>query len=512
MQIVLPQKRLIVNSLANLVGRFWTKALALLIVPFLYHHLGEDRWAVYGVGLSAAMLASLADPALTCGYTKVFSEYIAKGRAADLKRLAAAGFLLYGAWSALFLLAAWLLMPHILTAAGVPGPLRAEAGFFFLSLFVWRSVIETFNVFYHLLMASQRMTTASLLTMAGAVIHYAAIGAVIASGGGLKALGWVFMASGLAQSLLLAPSAPGVLRAMPAYVNATPLWPQIRYLFAFAWRMKLAANCETVVLQSDKIFISRLVDLTSGGLYQLGTTLTIVLREFLRVSIGALLPVATTLAARDNPALLRAAHRASALLYARIAAPVFLVLVPAAPFLLKVWVGGAPSEAIAALAMTALAFHAGTAFSVSMEFGAACHLPQIQMRAALLSALLSLALFPALIYCFGCYGAGLASFVSLLAGGLCYARGITRELNEKFAPFVRDVYLAPLLSAGIPAALLALLTWPVRREEWFATSGRLTALGYLVWTLAAYALAYGFLLTLQRRIKPGKPEPPQTAW
>ncbi|HBF34165.1 TPA: hypothetical protein DDW35_06340 [Candidatus Sumerlaeota bacterium] len=495
-----PPKRLLLNTVANLFGRFWAKALALLIVPFLIKHLGDGGWGVYCLGGSAAMLISLADPALTSGYTKVFSEYIAKGRAADLKRLVIAGFVIYGSWSVALLALTWVLMPHILALAGISPAVHPEAGFFFFALFGWRFIAETFNVFYHLLNAAQRMTTASMFTMIGALIHYVAIIVVIMCNGGLVALGWVFMASSLLQGLLLMIPAPGILRSVPRLVNATPLGYQVRYLLAFAWPLKLAANCETVVLQTDKFFIAHWAGVVANGFYQKGTILTIVLRELLRVCTNALLPVATTLVATGNKELLREAHRRSALIYARITAPVFLFLLPAAPFLLLLWLGEAPSvEAVLGMTLTGLAFHAGTAFSVSMEFGAASHLPHLQMRSAFLSAIISLVLDAVLIPFLGCWGAGLASFIALGASSLYYARVISRILHEPFGPFVWQIYLEPFLAAIVPALGLMLITWSSRHAEWVLSGHRWMALGQLCWMSFVYVIVYAALMLGRKR-------------
>lgn len=488
-------KRLLLNTIANLFSRFWAKALALLIVPYLIEHLGDEGWGVYCLGGSAAMLISLADPGLTSGYTKVFSEYIAKGRAADLKRLVVAGFVLYGSWSVALLGCVWLLMPYVLALAGLSPDRHPEAAFFFFALFVWRFVAETFNVFYHLLNAAQRMTTASMLTMIGALGHYAAIIVVLLCDGGLVALGWVFMASSLFQGLLLMTTAPGILRHVPQLVRPSPLGHQVRYLLSFAWPLKIAANCETVVLNTDKFFISHWTSEVVSGFYQKGTILTIVLRELLRVCTSALLPVATTLAATGNKEMLREAHRHSALTYARIIAPVFLFLVPAAPFLLLLWLGKAPTtEAVLGMALTAIAFHAGTAFSVSMEFGAASHLPHLQMRSAFLSAGLSLVLDAVLIPFFGCWGAGIAAFIALGASSLYYARVISRILHEPFGPFLWNIYFEPFLAAIIPALGLTWLTWSARHAEWFLTGHRWVALGQLAWMVVLYTAVYAILI------------------
>ncbi|NQU43196.1 oligosaccharide flippase family protein, partial [bacterium] len=413
------QRRLFfLNTAANVAGRFWVKLLALVIIPLLFRYLGEMRWALYSLGLTVMFLFSLFDPGLRFGTIKVFSEFFAADRSGDLKRLLWTVFWLYIAAGTAVVALSWLGMGVVLRLAAVEPDLRGPAAFLFLCFLTHSSISQAGSVFNHVLLAAQRMSLSNGLTMAGTLVHYSALGLVIWEDWGITGLGLVFVLSALFQGLLFQVAAVSLLRDFPEGQAPESRGRLLRYLFGFGWRMKVAIGADTVILHVDKIFVAQFVGFGTAGLYQLGSSVAIVLRDFVRLLVSALLPVTSRMGASAGIEKMREVNRLTSRWFLILSSPCFLFVAAMAPCVIAIWGGERIDEAAWALGFLCLAFYLNTAMAASMEVGAGAHLPGLQMRSGLAAAVGNLLLNVALVIPFGLRGVLAASALSMGMGSL----------------------------------------------------------------------------------------------
>lgn len=496
------------NTIANFIGRFWLKFLALLVVPLLYDFLGEDYYSLYSLALTGMFYATLADPGFKYGYIKVFAEYATLGRRADIRKLLGASVGLYFSYSTLCVILTWLFLEPVMRVVGMAPEMFSEGQGLLLAFLVSLVFSETFCAWHHLLMALQRNSLANSLSMIYAVAYYGGLALVIWLDGRagaemavrLKHISWVVVGSGLIQGLLYLLAMPGALSRIPDKEPARPMRELLKYLYSFGWRVKISANCDTIVCQTDKTFIAHYVDpKPSPGNYQIGSQAALVLRDFVKLLVSALLPVVTQVATEGHPAQIRRINRLTSRWFFLLSTPCYLFVIFTATPIVHSWTGQYIPQAQTALSVLSLAFLANTALAASMEIGNACHLPHLQMRATVLSGIVNLLLSWFLVIRIGYTGVAWGSVLAMMLGTVYYAVIFLKAIEERFWPFVLEIFPKPLAAGLLAAAPLYYLN----HAGVFAWSGGLGRVGEFLFTAALflpYGALYFLLLALSRHV------------
>ncbi len=495
------------NTLANFVGRFWLKFLALLVVPLLYNFLGEDYYSLYSLALTGMFLATLADPGFKYGYIKVFAEYAVTGRRADIQKLLWSSVAIYFLYGVLCVWLAWVYIVPFMRLVGVAPDMFAEGRGLFLAFLVSLVFSETFCAWHHLLMALQRNSLANGLSMAYAVVYYGGLALVVWLDRGdasmavkLKHIAWVVVGSGLFQGLLYLLAMPGALTRIRDEQPARPLRELLGYLYSFGWRVKISANCDTLVCQTDKTFIAHYVDpRPSPGNYQVGSQAATVLRDFVKLFVSALLPVATQVATAGNMAQIRRVNRLTSRWFFLLSTPCYLFVLCTAVPIIHSWTGKDIPQASLALMVLSLAFLANTAMAASMEVGNACHLPHLQMRATFLAGFVNLLLSWILVQKIGYIGVAWGSVIAMTLGTIYYAVTFLKVIEERLWPFVLEIFPKPL-AAGFLAAAPLYLAGRNGLFEWSSGLGRIGEFLFTASLFLPYGALYLILLLASRHL------------
>jgi O-antigen/teichoic acid export membrane protein len=272
-------------------------------------------------------------------------------------------------------------------------------------------------------------------------------------------------------------------------------------MMRFAWGVKIATNCNTTVMHLDKIFISRFVSLAAAGSYQIGSTLAVAMREFMRLSVSALLPAVAAMAARGDMARLRQVNRQASRVFVAVATPLFFFIAATAPLVIQAWLGAPGADSATALRLLSLAFYVNVAMAASMEIGAALHLSSLQMWTALGASLLNVVLNYFFVLRFGFVGPPIASILTLGLGSLVYMARLLRRLGEDTGAFFVHVALRPVLVGG--AIALAMTWWTERHGVTLADGApRATVLALLGGALAAGSVLYAVVLPVTGHLRP----------
>ncbi|MFP4381661.1 MAG: lipopolysaccharide biosynthesis protein [Candidatus Sumerlaeia bacterium] len=489
-----------INTIANVLGQIWTKFLAFLIIPWLVHYLDEERFGIYALGVSLLVLGTLFDPGMKYGYIKIFSEFLAKGRTGDLRRLMGASLGAYLAISALMLGVAWVFIEPVMAFLGVPEALFPQAAFFFICILIHLALAESFAVFRHAMLAMQRMVWANKLNAVSACMHYAFLAMAIVFDWGLPGMGLVFVGAAVFQSLLFTAAWLQLQGQLGHDGPRTPIASLFWYLLRFSWGLKVAANCQTTIFHLDKIFISRFVSLAAAGTYQIGSTLAVVVREFMRLGVSALLPAIADMAARDDRIGLRRVHRQATRLFVCLCAPGFFYVAAMAPIIIQAWLGSPDSQSALALSLLSLAFFANVILAPSMETAAALHLSRLHMWTALFAAICNIILNYFFVQKFGFMGPPLASILSLSVASIIFLARVLHRLDDGFGAFLTNALLRPIIMAGAPAMALG---WMCRYDLMARLEGAGSIMSLLTLCVAGiiYAVVSLGLILLSGHLK-----------
>jgi O-antigen/teichoic acid export membrane protein len=263
-------------------------------------------------------------------------------------------------------------------------------------------------------------------------------------------------------------------------------WLALRNTWRYAATMSTLAVVSTLLTQTDKLAVSRMLSLEILGYYSLATALAAVPSTLAAPIALAVFPCFTVLVERRDHASMRRLYHRTCKLVTVAALPAGLTIALFADNLLQAWTGSAVTARQAGLVASLLL--AGQVLQVM------CVVPYyvtlanncvgLSLRLGIASVVFITPLLICLILKYGVVGAG----ISWLVMNTCTVPFYIYMFHRRFFPgelqswVLRDV-LPPLLAA-LPIVLLARLFLPV-------PSSRLLTLGVIgaVWCASAVAAA-----------------------
>ncbi len=224
----------------------------------------------------------------------------------------------------------------------------------------------------------------------------------------------------------------------------------------FAGGLTGAALMSTVILQSDKILLSRLLTLQMFGYYALATQVANALSYFVNPIFAAAFPRLSQLVAGHDPAPLKAFYHTSCQLLAAILLPAWAVLVLFAPQLLTLYFHNAATVAPVSLFLIGIVTGVAVNALVMLPYGLqlAYGWSSLNFYKTGVAALGSIPLLFWLVGSFGAVGASAIRALVNVGYVLVEIPIMHRRLlkTEMWRWYLEDVGLPLALSVGIGAA------------------------------------------------------------
>ena len=474
---------LVRNAVYGGGGRLLTLAVGLVITPYLWHHLGPERFGVWALVAVVTGLAGLLDPALRSALVKHLSETDARGDRAGRDAVVTTALLFYLPLAAVVLAGFFPLRDPVLQLLRLPQDFRAEAGDAFLIGLVGLALGWVLGIFPAIVDARQRMdltnglgvvclVVATLLTVASVEGGFGVRGVAGAQTAGIAIfhLGSVFLAWRVAGPLRLSFGA-----------DDRRWYPRI---FRFGLTLHVSAACGVVSRQFDKFLLSRFVGLSTVASYEIGLRVVANAGSLQPFLTSALLPAASHLQATGDTARLREIYlRSSRYLFA-VGLPPFVLAAVFAGDVVTAWIGRPDPFAAAVLVLLAGGYLVN---SLSNAMAFVCQgigRPDIQARQSALQLVANILLSLALLWWIGPLGAPLGTSLALLIGAGFFAAKFHRVIGTTTAELLRRAALAPVVAAGVAAAA----AWIA--SSGMATGGRAEALLKLLVGSAVFAAIY----------------------
>lgn len=470
------------NTIANYLGQGWTALMGLAFVPMYIEYLGVEAYGLIGVFAILQAWLALLDMGMTPTLNREMARYTAGAHTAQsirnllrsLEMICFAMALLIGV--AVWLSAAWL-SAHWIQAEKLPVEKVAQAisimGFVVSLRFIeslYRGAI--FGLQKHVLF---NVVNAFLATVRGV--------------GVLGVLAWVsptieafFFWQGIVSVIAIATLAAVAYRYLP--VPASPPCfsrDALKEVWRFARSMMASTFLSLLLLQTDKILLSRLLSLEYFGYYTLASSVCAVVYLLAAPIAQSFSPRFAELVTRgETTALIKTYHQAAQLVVVMVV-PAALVLMVFGETLISLWTGN-PSLAAEVPTLIALLALGGalnalmyTPYMLQLAYGWANFTVWVNLVAVLL-------FVPALIWVAPRYGAiGAASVWAVLNVGyvLIAIHFMHRRLlkDEKWRWYLYDVML-PTLSAGF-------VVWVL----WLAQPSAMSKVSEIVWLLATGGIA-----------------------
>ncbi|KAB2917439.1 MAG: oligosaccharide flippase family protein [Hyphomicrobiaceae bacterium] len=328
--------------LADAAARLWGAVLSFALVPLYLRFIGVEAYGLVGLFVSIQTMLALLDFGLGASLTRELARTSGAdgdwARARDLTRTLEVVYWGLAAVAALgfFLLAPviadrWL-NPEKLTADEVRSSLRVGAAAIAVQ---WAGTLYVGG-----LLGLQKQQTLALIGIISATVRAGATVAVLwAISPTVQAMFWVQAAVGLVNTLVLVwllwASIPGP-RTRPVF--RAGLFSDI---WKFATGLSGIAVTSLILMQADKIILSRLLPLGQFGYYVLASTLAGGIYVLVAPIFGAIFPRLTELVATKSEAEVSTFYHLSGQIVSAAILPVAAILAMFPSDALMLWTGNA---------------------------------------------------------------------------------------------------------------------------------------------------------------------------
>lgn len=485
------------NTLWNVLGFSVSLISGILLSPYVFRKLGAEGYGLWALAFSLVDYLWLSDMGLRSAVLKYSAHYLANRDVDNINRVintALAWFVPIGAalMGAIVVLTPWA-VDYFRVPAAQAEPFTAllmAVGFswaFGLINNVFRATLEGF----------QRYGVINRVNMLATGLRAGLVFALLASGHGLREMGYAVVA---AQGLGYVLTFLGFRRVFPELRLSPRLvdMAMLRQMAGYGVHTLLATIGSQLSLQGPPLLIGRMMSASALGFFSWPSRLLNTLLDLVP-QVGMVSGARSAeLSAKDDYAAVAAlGARTNRYCFAVFLLPLLLLGIYAEP-LFRLWIGedvARWSAPVASVLAAASAFAiAGQQNSSAILYGLGSHRRYAQ--GLLVEAVVGLALMVWAMPRYGIFGVAVVSAVMMvLIRGLLTPMLICRRLGLSFAGYMTGIYARPAaIGAAVAAMAMALRAAGLDGSSW----AELISIGALV-TPVYYGMIFSLVLEPEHR-------------
>ena len=444
-------RKLIVNTLFNFLGRFWSFAATILLTPFIWNHLTPGEFGVW-VLLSAVFLESYT--LLDLGFGAAFVKYISAFHAhEDYERINKAlfsGMVFYLLLGALVIGIGLSLRELVFVFFNISS---AETAYLFA--LVACAVGNLGVMFLSVFRGVQRMDKSNAIEIFVSIVNAIGVVVVLSAGWGLSGLAVNALVS--AVTLLIA-SWLSVKRAMPRISIGFHFdGPLLREMFRYGAQILVSRLGSVVSFRLDKLIVARYLGLATVPFYEFSARLSGMVRAVPLLMMSALIPATSELGARNDKEKIIQTYLMTSRYVALVAVGLVAFVALEAEPILRLWLGTGVERSVLLVQILIIGYGANVLAGPASQTGAGVGHPEFDMRSTILLTLLTPILGIALVREFGVAGVAAGTSIALCIAAVYLLASFHHNYLEKsVGQMLRNVHLRPLL-AGVLAILAVLV-------------------------------------------------------
>ena len=446
-------KKLVTNTLFNLLGRSWSFVLALLLTPYILAHLDVREfgtWVVLSIFISSSASFNLLDFGLGSSFVKHIAEFNTHGDFGRINRVLFSGLVFYGIFGILLLTVGLLLENLLFELFHVSGASLA----YLLVLLSW-AVSNVAVMFLSVFKGIQRMDTSNSLEIKISIAN--AIGTVL-----FLETGWGML--GLAMNALV----NACFAMLLSWWTLRRLIPQISVgwnfdgkllwnMFAYGIKMQISQIGGFICFRMDKLIVSRFLGIAPVSFYEVSSRLTSFMRALPHVMISALIPATSELGARNDRAKILQTYMLASKYVAMVTIALVAFLVLEARSVITLWLGSGFETSVILVQILAIGYGANVLGGAASQTGAGVGRPEFDMRSTVLLSMLNPILSIFLVQWLGAPGAATGTSLAFITSTVYLLVIFHRNyVQTSVGKILREVYLRPI-AAGVFASLAVLV-------------------------------------------------------
>jgi O-antigen/teichoic acid export membrane protein len=442
-------QKLVTNTLFNLLGRFWSFLIALLLTPYILVHLDVREFGTW-VALSIFISSfSLLDLGLGSAFVKHIAEYYAHRDFDRINRVLSSGIIFYAVIGILQISIGLLLEGPLFNLFRVPKSSEA-----YLLVLLSCALSNVSVMFLSVFKGIQRMDQSNSLEIKVSIIN--AIGTVLflKTGLGMRGLAMNAFINACFAMLLTWWALKRMLPMVSIRWNFDR--KLVRNMFGYGIKLQVSQVSGLICFRMDKLIVSRFLGIASVSFYEVSSRLTSFMRALPLVMISALIPATSELDAKnDRTKIVRTYLLASKYMaMVTIAAVAFLIV--EARSVITFWLGNGFENSVLLVQILAIGYGANVLGGPASQTGAGVGRPEFDMRSTVLLAVLNPIFSIFLVRKFGAAGAAAGNSLAFTIATIYLLITFHRNyLASSVRRIFQDVYLRPI-TAGVFANLAVL--------------------------------------------------------
>jgi len=444
-------RKLILNTLFNFVGRFWSFAATILLTPFIWSHLTPGEFGVW-VLFSAIFLESFT--VLDLGFGSAFVKFISAFHAHEdyksINKVVFSGAVFYFALGLLIVGVGLAVRPFVFAFFNIS---NAETPYLFALM---ACAVGNFGVmFLSVFRGAQRMDKSNAIEMGTSILNAAGVVAVLGLGMGLNGLALNAFVNAV---ILLIASSLSVRRAMPRismgfHFDGALLGDMLRY----GAQILVSRLGSVVSFRMDKLIVARFLGLATVPFYEFSARLSGMVRALPLLMMSALIPATSELGARNDKEKIVQTYLLTSRYVALITVGLVAFVALEAESILRLWLGSGVESSVPLVQILLIGYGVNVLAGPASQTGAGVGHPEFDMRSAILVTLLTPIAGVILVQRFGVAGVAAGTSIALVVAAIYLLAAFHRDyLGTSVTGMIRNIHLRPL-AAGLLAALAVLI-------------------------------------------------------
>jgi len=489
-------RKLAKNTLYNLSAYAILTLVSFITLPFLLRAYGQSVYGVFVFASSIVGVIALFDFGLTSVLTKEIAQIRGKNSDDQLKKLTTWSLVwltFIGAGTALCLVFISNLPKLFSSLSAVEfGLLRdmllLHAG---AQLIIWPTRIGAI-----ILAGKERYDVVAISNVMVAIANAFAIITVLSIGRGPLVLVGLTLSITIIAGLAITGYSFTAHRATPRTHALRPGFSQLtRRIFVFSLPVfGTQITAFFMQQQTNRMVLGFMLGATAIALYEIAAKIGGLALQASTLLVSAFPPFIARLETMATREEMERFFIVSSRYLSFALVPLFGVMIPAAPFFIRLWVGAEFLQATLAMQLLVAAVMYYPMFCVADSILIAKGRMKVWMPFAILTAIINVVLALAFVRPFGLTGVAFATFIAYSVEAVCFIAIVNREILISFAGWVKRVLL-PSLGSGLVAATSFMLLVTL----WTPDTLILLCFEIALSVLAAYVFALIFLMQPDER-------------
>ena len=478
--------KIIRNTIFNILGKFWGILVALILTPYIIHHIGLERYGIWAIVGVITGYFGLLDFGVGTSFVKYISEYYAKKDNERINQVINTGFVFYSIFAGFIITLGFIVINPLLAFFKIPSSLYNEALFVFLLGIILFCISNALSPFAAIQTGLQRMDITNKVAIAISIPMIIGTIFFLEAGYGLPGL---MINNAIVIVVRSVVNIAIAFKILPELKFSLLLlnWKILKRLFSFGIKLQVDKIGGIFIFQTDKLLISHFLNVGLVAFYQLGSLIINNARAFPLLLVTAIMPAASEINAKEDKKKLHQLYIMGTKYLIFVGVPLLTFIFFTASSIMLIWMGEGYEKSVLVIQILVpcflINFLTGVGSSVALGMGN----PEFQMRAGLLQAVLNIILSVVLVIKIGFLGVVIATLISLSLGSIYFMILFHRNLNYSLFSFLRKTFFVPVLTSFLVGSILGLVRSIYTSD---GLSNRLTGFGVLGLEGIAFMILY----------------------